>query len=158
MSEIDSLAAKVGKLLQEKHCTLATAESCTGGLLAAALTDVPGISAVYEGSVVAYQNRVKEHLLDVPHEVLVRHGAVSVECANAMASGVRKLLHTDYALSTTGIAGPGGGTPEKPVGTVCFGIAAPDGVRSVRRHFDGNREEVRTQAVHFALRLLLEQL
>lgn len=159
MNELETLAGNVGELLKKHRRTVGTAESCTGGMLAAALTAVPGISEVYEGSVVAYQNRVKERLLSVPHEILVRHGAVSVECAAAMAEGVRKLLKTDFALSTTGIAGPGGGTPEKPVGTVCFGIAAPDGtVRSVRRHFDGGRDTVRSRAVRYALELLLEQL
>ena len=127
-------------------------------LFRSTLTEVPGISEVYEGSVVAYQNRVKEELLKVPHEILVHHGAVSTECAAALAEGVRKLLKTDFAVSTTGIAGPGGGTPEKPVGTVCFGIASSGKVRSVRKHFEGDREAVRIQSVRTALELLLEKL
>lgn len=154
----DPLAVRIGELLNKRAQTVGTAESCTGGLLAGTLTAVPGISQVFEGSVVAYQNRVKEHLLAVEHEILVRHGAVSTECAAAMAAGVKKLLGTDFAVSVTGIAGPDGGTPEKPVGTVCFGIAAPHGVRSVKRHFDGGRDAVRSQAVHCALELLRKEL
>ena len=158
MNELELLAERVGKLLKERHWTVSTAESCTGGLLSGTLTEVPGISEVYEGSVVAYQNRVKEELLKVTHEILVHHGAVSTECAAAMAEGVRKLLKTDFAVSTTGIAGPGGGTPEKPVGTVCFGIASSGKVRSVRKHFEGDREAVRIQSVRTALELLMEEL
>ena len=158
MNELETLAGAVGKVLMEHHWSVSTAESCTGGLLAGTLTAVPGISEVYDGSVVAYQNRVKEELLQVPHEILVRHGAVSTECAAAMAEGARKLLKTDFALSTTGIAGPGGGTPEKPVGTVCFGIASAGTVRSIRKHFKGDREAVRFQSVRTALELLMEEL
>ena len=158
MNELELLAERVGKLLKERHWTVSTAESCTGGMLSGTLTAVPGISEVYEGSVVAYQNRVKEELLQVPHEILVRHGAVSTECAAAMAEGARSLLKTDFALSTTGIAGPGGRTPEKPVGTVCFGIAAAGSVRSVRKHFEGDREAVRIQSVRTALELLMKEL
>lgn len=158
MNELETLAMTVGKVLLEHHWRIGTAESCTGGLLAGALTAVPGISRVFEGSVVAYQNRVKEHLLSVPHEILVRHGAVSTECAAAMAKGLKELLGTDFAVSTTGIAGPDGGTPEKPVGTVCFGIASSVTVRSIRKHFEGDRETVRLQSVRTALELLMEEL
>lgn len=158
MNELETLAMTVGKILMKHRWRISTAESCTGGLLAGTLTAVPGISEVFDGSVVAYQNRVKEELLQVPHEILVRHGAVSTECAAAMAEGARKLFRTDFALSTTGIAGPGGGTPEKPVGTVCFGIASSVTVRSIRKHFEGDRETVRLQSVRTALELLLEEM
>ena len=113
------------ELCRERGLTLATAESCTGGLVAARLTSVPGSSDVFLGGVVAYANEVKEAELDVPAEVLAEHGAVSAETAAAMARGARERLGADVAVAVTGIAGPGGGTPEKPVGLVYLHAAGP---------------------------------
>lgn len=139
--------------------TLSTAESCTGGQLAAALTAVPGGSAVYIGGVVAYSNSVKQALLDVPRTVIEQHGAVSEECARAMALGCQHGFATDWALSTTGIAGPDGGTPDKPVGLVWFGWArAGNGVRTERRVLGGDRATVQRLSVEHSLRILLELL
>ena len=111
------------------------APSCTGGGLSARITDIPGISAVFQGGVIAYDNRVKSGVLQVPVDALEQQGAVSQPVAEAMASGVRALLSTDFALSTTGIAGPGGGSVEKPVGLVWMAIAGPQGVRSENKYF-----------------------
>jgi len=139
---------------RERETTLATAESCTGGLIAARITSVPGASAVFLGGVVRYSNAVKRDLLGVPREVLDRVGAVSAECAEAMASGARQRLGSDVAVSVTGIAGPDGGTPQKPVGLVYFGLASPGGVRSERCLFEGDRETIRRSAAERALELL----
>ncbi len=119
--------AVVGELLRAQGLTLAVAESCTGGLVSHRITNVPGSSDYYLGSVTAYANPVKERVLGVPAEVLAAHGAVSQETALAMARGVRHLLGADVGLAVTGIAGPGGGTPQKPVGLVYIALAAPDG-------------------------------
>ena len=136
--------------------TLATAESCTGGGIGAALTAVPGSSAVYKGGIVSYTNEIKMKVLGVSAEVLERYGAVSSWVAREMVSGVRKLMQTDIALSVTGLAGPGGDEYGHPVGTVYLGYE--DSHRSVVRHFlfDGDRESVREQAVEAALSLILE--
>lgn len=138
--------------------TLGCAESCTGGLVSGSLTAVPGSSDVTRGGVVSYAIPVKREVLGVPAEVLEdpRLGAVSAECARAMAEGARRVLGCDVAVSVTGIAGPGGEEPGKPVGTVWFGLAGPGGTSSVLRRFDGGRGEVRLQAVLQALALLRE--
>ena len=158
MKKNEALATEVRlvAVCKEKGRTLATAESCTGGLVAGRITSVPGASAVFLGGVVSYANAAKRDLLGVPSEVLDRAGAVSAECAEAMAAGVRVRLKADAAVSVTGIAGPDGGTPQKPVGLVYFGVATAARVRSVRGLFDGDREEVRRQASDRALALLLE--
>ncbi|MCS7217019.1 MAG: nicotinamide-nucleotide amidohydrolase family protein [Candidatus Bipolaricaulota bacterium] len=145
---------EVGRLLRERGLTLAVAESCTGGLLGMRLTEVPGSSAYFRGGVVAYANAVKEGVLGVPAEVLARHGAVSAACARAMAEGVRRLLQADLALAITGIAGPSGGTPEKPVGLVYVALAHPHGVEVERHEFRGSRQGVRWSASEAALSLL----
>ena len=139
--------------------SIATAESCTGGLVAARLTDRPGSSAYVTGGVVSYSNDAKSDLIDVPAEMIAAHGAVSEQVAAAMAEGARRRLGADVAVSTTGIAGPGGGTEAKPVGTVCFGVAV-DGrpTYTVTRRFPGDRERVRTLATTAALHLVVAQL
>ena len=153
-------AEKLVKVLAEKNMTCATAESCTGGGVGYAITGVSGSSAVFWGGVISYDNSVKRDVLGVPEEVLVTKGAVSSECAAAMAEGARRLLKTDLAVSLTGIAGPGGGTAEKPVGLVWFGLAS-GGSRSratvitEKKVFLGDREAVRTAAIEHALQLLL---
>ena len=134
--------------------TLGTAESCTGGLVAGRLTMVPGSSDVFRGGVVAYENDVKRDLLGVPDELLREHGAVSAEVAAAMAQGARERLDVDVAVSVTGVAGPGGGTPEKPVGLVLFHVAAPSGERAQRIEIPGDREWVRARATVIALHLV----
>jgi PncC family amidohydrolase len=153
--ELSALSAQVVSSLASAGLTLSTAESCTGGQFAAAVTGVPGSSAVFIGGVVAYSNSVKQALLGVPAEVLERHGAVSEECARAMALGCQYGFATDWSISTTGIAGPDGGTSEKPVGLVWFGWARAGGwVRTGQRVFSGDRGEVQRQSVVHSLAVL----
>lgn len=141
-------------LYKQKGLTLATAESCTGGLVAGAVTAIAGSSAVFTHGFVTYANEAKTQMLGVPEAMLAAHGAVSAQVARAMAEGARARAGVDYAVSTTGIAGPDGGSAEKPVGTVWFGLAGPGGSIAHHRLFQGNRDEIRAQAVEFALRLL----
>ncbi|MCS7239909.1 MAG: CinA family protein [Candidatus Bipolaricaulota bacterium] len=150
--------AEVGELLRARGLTLAVAESCTGGLLGMRLTEVPGASDYFRGGLIAYSNAVKQELLGVPGEVLAKHGAVSPECARAMAEGARRLFRVDLALAITGIAGPTGGTPEKPVGLVYIALAHPQGVVVERHDFRGSRQGVRWSASEAALALLCQHL
>lgn len=129
----------VGDLLKDRHCTVATAESCTGGKVASLITSIAGSSEYFKGSVVSYCNEVKANVLGVRVDDLQNYGAVSCQVAEQMASGVRRLLDTDYAVSTTGIAGPGGGSDEKPVGTVWIAVATPSGVSSKKYVFGKDR-------------------
>lgn len=154
MEYLTQLAARVGALLIKKGWTLATAESCTGGLISHQLTNVPGSSSYFIGGIVAYANRVKEELLSVPKELLQAHGAVSAEVALAMAQCVRRVLATDIGLAVTGIAGPSGGTTEKPVGTVFIAIVTPRS--SEVHHFlsAADREGNKRFSAETALRLL----
>jgi nicotinamide-nucleotide amidase len=147
----ESLEGVVGKLLREKGLTIATAESCTGGLVAATLVNVSGSSEYFKGSVVAYSNEVKEKVLGVKRETLEKYGAVSERTAKEMAVGVRELLKTDIGISTTGIAGPTGGTEEKPVGLTYFGIAFKDNVYVFKEIFPFDRNQNRLSATYFAL-------
>lgn len=135
---------------------LACAESCTGGLLSSLLTDNAGSSAYVKGSVVAYSNAVKESVLGVSPETLKKHGAVSAPCAREMAEGVKRALGADMALATTGIAGPGGATPDKPVGLVYIALAGSKKTLVSENHFSGTREEVKLQAAAAALYMLRE--
>jgi nicotinamide-nucleotide amidase len=155
-----STAELVLALLREHSLTAATAESCTGGLVAARLTDVPGASDVFVGGIVAYSDEIKASRLDVPRDVLARYGAVSAETAAAMAHGARRRLGADVAVSVTGIAGPGGGTVEKPVGLVFLHAAGPTGERHLRFDFPGDRETIRLRsavaALHLVRRLITE--
>ena len=139
---------------RERGLTLATAESCTGGLVAARLTSVPGSSDVFLGAVVAYSDEVKARELDVPAGLLERHGAVSAEAAEAMAAGARARLGADVAVSVTGVAGPGGGTPEKPVGLVYLHAESPAGSLARRLDFPGDREAIRSRSAVAALHLV----
>ncbi len=147
-----------GELLRARSLTLAVAESCTGGLLGKRLTDVPGSSDYFLGGVTAYSNEVKRTLLAVPEEVLSRYGAVSEEVASAMALGVCRLLGSDCALSTTGVAGPGGGTESKPVGLVYVGSVVCGRVMVERLRLFGGREQIRERAALSALDLLRRRL
>lgn len=150
-----SLEQVVVDLLRERRNTVAVAESCTGGRVAARLTGVPGASEVFGGGLVAYSNAMKERWLDVPSFVLKRAGAVSKDCALAMAVGLARRLEADYSLAVTGIAGPGGGSEAKPVGTVHLALAAPTGVRHQAYHFKGaDRAGVQARAAQAALWLL----
>ena len=148
-------AEKLVKVLTEKKMTCATAESCTGGGVGYAITSVSGASAVFWGGVISYDNSVKHGSLGVPVEILKTKGAVSPECASAMADGVRQRMGTDLAVSITGIAGPGGGSAEKPVGLVWFGVASKFGSKTQKMIFPGDRDAVRGSAIEHALRLLL---
>lgn len=154
------LCTKIVDILKQRGLTLSTAESCTGGLVAKSITDVSGCSSVFYGGVVSYDNSVKQGVLGVKEETLNTYGAVSYETAREMAQGVRRALNTDIGISTTGIAGPGGGTPTKPVGTVYIGIATSDSVQSIRLNINENfsRSEIRAQACYQLLKLLLEKL
>jgi nicotinamide-nucleotide amidase len=140
-------------LCRERGLTLAVAESCTGGMVAARLTDVAGASDVFVGGVVAYSDELKRAQLGVPDEVLAEHGAVSAQAAEAMAEGARRLLGADVALAATGIAGPGGATPEKPVGLVFVHAVAPDGASARELTIPGDRADVRSRATAVALHL-----
>lgn len=155
-----SLARQLGGLLLAKHLTLATAESCTGGLIGGALTSIPGSSAWYLGGVVAYSNRLKTALLAVPEAVLARHGAVSPQTARAMAQGILERTGADWAVSVTGIAGPGGGTPSKPVGLVYIGLARRGRPPVARRFFSDapTRCAIRATTVREALLRLLAEV
>ena len=148
-----SLEALVGRLLKQQGKTIATAESCTGGRLAAALNAQSGSSAYYMGSVVAYDNTIKEQVLGVPHDILMEEGAVSEQTVRKMAEGVRMLMHTDYAIATSGIAGPTGGTPDKPVGTIWIAWATPEGTIAECFKFGVARErkQITQRAVTTAL-------
>lgn len=152
---METLLAQIAAALRARKQTLATAESCTGGLVGAALTSLPGSSAWYLGGVVAYANDLKLRLLGVAPELLAARGAVSLETATAMAAGARAATGADFAVSVTGIAGPAGGTKEKPVGLAYIGVAAPHGTAAFRHRFSGSRADVRAAAVEAALRHLL---
>jgi len=149
------LIQTLAERLTAQNLTLVTAESLTGGGLTAALTSVSGSSAYFLGGVVAYSNQLKIELLGVPLEVLAEHGAVSEECARAMAEGARRKLGAKVAVATTGIAGPTGATPNKPVGLVWLAVAAEKGVSALGKNFDGDREMVTRSSINEALALLL---
>jgi PncC family amidohydrolase len=149
---------EIGHLLIEQGLSLGTAESCTGGLLAHRITSIPGSSEYYLGGVVAYANEVKEMLLGVRHETLVDHGAVSGETAREMAQGARLRLGADLGLATTGIAGPTGGTPEKPVGLVYVALSVAGFERCQRHVWQGDRWANNEQSAEAALQLLLSYL
>ena len=155
-----SLEALAGRLLKQQGKTIATAESCTGGRLAAALNAQSGASAYYMGSVIAYDNSIKEQVLGVRHDTLLQHGAVSEQTVLQMAEGVRTLMHTDYAIATSGIAGPTGGTIDKPVGTVWIAWATPNGTEAQCFHFGAarEREQITLRAVTESLVRLVKTL
>ena len=153
-----SLEEKIISVMREQKLTLSTAESCTGGMLGSLLTAVSGASSVFMGSAVTYSNDMKERLLSVPHEVLLANGAVSRETAEAMAQGACKNLQTDAAIAITGIAGPDGGTPEKPVGLVYVGISIKGKTEVIELRLNGDREAVRTRTCALALLELYKRI
>ncbi|MCD8199883.1 MAG: CinA family protein [Coriobacteriaceae bacterium] len=157
--EIYRLAGRILQVAQERGLTVGCAESCTGGLVAAALTELAGSSAVFKGGLVCYDPQLKVDLLGVDEQIIAEYGVVSCECAEAMAVGARRVTAADVAVSTTGIAGPGGEEPGSPVGTICFGVAGDAGVRSVRRQVEGDaRDAIRLNGTVEALTLLLKEL
>jgi len=154
-STVDGLSVKAGGILTRKGLTLAVAESCTGGLLGGRVTAAAGSSAYFRGGVIAYDNAIKRDVLGVPAADLGAHGAVSAQVVEAMASGTAKLFSADCALSVSGIAGPGGGTAEKPVGLVFIGLFYDNQTQSRSFVFDGGREEIRAKSVDAALEFLI---
>ena len=148
----------VGELLRRRGLRIAVAESCTGGLIGHLLTNVPGSSTYFVGGCQVYAYEAKVRLLDVSWDTLERYGAVSKEVAIEMAHNVRQVLATDIGLSATGIAGPGGGTPQKPVGYVCIGLSTPDGDQAWSYNWDGDRLANKQQTAEQALRLVVEYL
>ena len=154
---LEALAAEVGALLGANGQKLATAESCTGGWVAQCLTAIAGSSDWFERGFVTYSNEAKQEMLGVARETLDRHGVVSVATAQAMAQGALRRSRADWSVAITGIAGPTGGSPDKPVGTVCFGWAGPDGFTTTELcHLAGSRAEVRAQSVAYALHGVLQ--
>ena len=158
MESLNTLATRVSVALTTRNFTLVTAESCTGGWVAKVLTDIAGSSSWFERGLVTYSNRAKQELLGVAAATLAQHGAVSEAVAREMASGALRQGGADVALAVTGIAGPGGGTADKPVGTVWFAWATNGGVRSLQQCFGGDREAVRRAAVQQALQGVLDGL
>jgi nicotinamide-nucleotide amidase len=150
----DNLGLVIGRLLTESSRTLAVAESCTGGNIAHFITSNSGSSAYFKGGVVAYSNEIKNKLLDVSMEIIEVNGAVSQQVAEAMAKGAQNVLNADYSVATTGIAGPDGGTDEKPVGTVWIAVAGPSGITSKKYIFRHNRERNIIRTTHTALNML----
>ncbi|MEZ0576612.1 CinA family protein [Halodesulfovibrio aestuarii] len=156
--ELSTQILELGEILRQKKYMLGTAESCTGGLISMLLTEVSGSSDWFKGTIVSYANEVKESILHVPHETLLQHGAVSEQTALAMVQGVQDALQLQAAISVTGIAGPTGGTKEKPVGTVWIGFAL--GTQRFAQHhvFSGDRTDVRYQTAMAAISTLLHEL
>lgn len=156
-STLEAAILSLAEKLRQSQRKIATAESCTGGMVAQYFTALAGSSDWFERGFVTYSNEAKQECLGVAKSVIESDGAVSEACALAMAQGCLAHSHADYALSITGIAGPGGGSEAKPVGTVCFGFAGPDEHHFVRREvFAGDREAIRQQSALFAIRTLLE--
>jgi len=152
------LETEVGTILCQRGLRLALAESCTGGLIGSRITDVPGSSEYFMGGIVAYSYQAKASLLGVSWDTLNAHGAVSRKTVLEMARGVRNALGTDIAVSVSGIAGPGGGTLDKPVGTTWVGLDAKDGEWAREFHFSGDREQIKSSAADAALQILLDYL
>ena len=154
----DTLESAAGAILKANACTLSTAESCTGGMISSMITSVPGSSEYFLGSVTSYANSVKQNVLGVPAEIIEKYGAVSSECVAAMAEGVRKLTSSDYSVATSGIAGPGGGSEEKPVGTVWIGVSSKEGTETFRLRFNSDRKRNIERFSSSALHILLSKL
>lgn len=159
MNELENLAETLGYELQARGEWLTAAESCTGGWLAQSVTAIAGSSGWFDRGFVTYSNAAKEDILGVPGTTLARHGAVSEATARAMAQGALQHSRADWSVAITGIAGPAGGTPDKPVGTVCFAWGKKEaGCEAQTCHFAGDRAAVRQQSVHFALQGLIDRV
>ena len=152
------LAERLVAEASSRGLKISFAESCTGGLIAASVTDIPGASGVFLGSAVTYSNEAKRDILGVDVSVMAEHGAVSAMCAEKMAEGARRIFGSDMALSVTGVAGPDGGSKEKPVGTVWFGISIENATYTFKEKFNGERSDIRRSAVMEALSSLLERM
>lgn len=156
MAHRDLKLQELIRSLRDRKLTVSFAESCTGGQLSSFLTEQPGISDIFIGSVVSYSNEVKMDVLGIRRDTLMKEGAVSESIALQMALGVRHQLKSDWSASVTGIAGPTGGTPEKPVGTVCFAVVGPGYELSTIAQFSGSRTEIQRQSVDRAVELLID--
>lgn len=154
----ESLEVSIGNVLRQRGLKLAVAESCTGGLIGHRITNIAGSSDYYLGSVTAYAYEAKERLLGVKHETLAKYGAVSEETVMEMADGIRKVLNADLGISVSGIAGPGGGMPNKPVGLVYVGMSTPDGTLAFKHFWNGNRIENKEYSAEAALQHLMDYL
>lgn len=154
----EKLEEWLGPEMLRREWKIATAESCTGGLIAHRITNVPGSSGYFDRGFITYSNEAKMEELGVPADLLAAHGAVSEPCARAMAEGARRAAASEAALSVTGIAGPSGGTPQKPVGTVFMAVSLPSGTRCREQHFQGDRISIQVQTAEAALRFLREVL
>ena len=158
METLQEISRRTVECFTRSGKTLGTAESLTAGMIAASLGGISGASAVLMGGIVSYDPRIKHELLQVPQEIIDTVGVVSAPCARQMALGARQALGVDIAVSATGFAGPTGGTPEAPVGTVFVGVSSPAGTRVQECHFTGDRQSVREQSVIAALTLALEEV
>ncbi|MEO8287181.1 MAG: CinA family protein [Chloroflexota bacterium] len=158
MNEENALLERASELLRHGQLTLAVAESCTGGMLGGWLTGIPGSSAFFLGGVISYADSVKISLLGVPPDLIVEHGAVSAECALSMAHGVLSLTGADIALAITGVAGPGGGTEAKPVGTTFVALVGSGVEHAVKRNWEGDRNSNRRESARLALAMVVEHL
>ena len=154
----EPIEIQIGRLLSTEKKTIATAESCTGGRIANLLATPPGASVYYKGSVVSYATDIKEDILKIPSELIEKHSVVSAEVAEAMAKNIRSILKSDFAISTTGNAGPAKGDSDAEIGTVYIGIATPEGVYSKKFIFGNHREKVIGKAVHKSLELILSEI
>lgn len=153
--ELNRLEERLMQLLTENNLKVTTAESCTGGMVAAAIVDIPGVSECFHAGFVTYSENAKAELLNVNPDTIKVYNVVSVETAQEMASGAAKRVHADCAIATTGVAGPGGGTEEIPVGCVCFGCVVCGHIFSEKKIFQGSRKEIRNQATEEAIRFLI---
>lgn len=155
MKTLENIVENLIKVISAKNQTVSFAESCTGGRIAAAFTAISGSSAILHGSCVTYANEIKEQWLGVPRQILIDYGAVSRECVQHMLTGMQKMANSDYTLAVSGIAGPTGGTPSKPVGTVYIGLLMPNGSSQIHHClFEGGRHDIQEQATRFAIELL----
>lgn len=156
--QLQQLSRRIGEQLKKRQATVTAAESCTGGWIAKVFTDINGSSAWFERGFVTYSNEAKQQMVGVQDTTLQQHGAVSEQTVREMATGAAKAAAAEYAIAVSGIAGPDGGTPDKPVGTVWFAIAGPEGrVLAQRQIFAGDRDAVRRQSVVWALQTLLDE-
>jgi PncC family amidohydrolase len=157
-TSITLLAKNLGRFCVERKLTLSVAESCTGGMIGAAITAIPGSSAYFYGGIISYSNKVKRSVLGVPQKIIDKKGAVSAETVKAMVIGVQRLCRTDCGIAVSGVAGPDGGTKKKPVGLVYVGIGLGKKVKAFKYYFKGNRQEIRKQTTHAALKRMIEEI
>ncbi len=155
---MNKLAKKLGEMLSKKNLSLSVCESCTGGMLGSIITTVPGSSNYFKGGIIAYSNEIKNKIIGVKKRTLKNFGAVSKQTASEMAMGIKRIMGTDAGIAITGIAGPGGGTKNKPVGLVYIGVILSKKIKVEKNIFSGNRQQIREKACEQALRLLIQML